>query len=248
MLLIHLRSVISFAFYHQIVFVKKRLMAFFGLYLFFLSLLISYFVGGAYINKNLPGLLKSFPEVTFQNGVLTAPEHSVSVPIKNPAIQFIFDASKDAVPPAVSNDTLLLWVHGNQLLLSTGGRSQIQTFPPDFSFVTSQENLTKYQPMLLSSARLSLLFFSAFFILISLFLAFGMAFCVGILFKIIRGRKIPYAILARWAFFMLGPISLLWYLRLWINIPLFAFAQLILCVIYMQQIFNLLPEAPSHAH
>ena len=172
MLLIHLRSIISFAFYHKVAFVKKRLMVLFGLYLFFLSLLIAYFVGGSYVNKNLPALLKAFPEVTFENGILTAPDHAVSVSFPNNPVKLIFDASKEAVPPPVSADTPVIWVHNNQILITANGRSQVQPLPADLSFVSSQENLSKYKSALLSSARLALLFISVFFILFSLFCSF----------------------------------------------------------------------------
>jgi len=216
--------------------------------LFLLSLLVSYFTASAYINKNFPSFLKNFPEVTFEKGVLTAPEHPVSISIPGSPAQLIFDASKDAIPPATSADTPLIWVHGNQLLISANGSTQTQFLPSELSFVTSQENLAKYQPVLLSSARLTFAFFSVFLILFIAFFSFCLAFATGLTFKIVRQIPLPYPVLARWAFFLLGPLSLLWYIRLWVNIPLFSFAQLILCIIYMQQIFNLLPEGPSHAH
>lgn len=248
MLFLHLRTIFSFAYYHHLSLIKKRLVVFFGIYLFFLSALIAYFVGGAYINKNFPTLLKNFPEVTFEKGVLTAPEHPVSVPLPNSPVQFIFDASPDAVPPAVSATTPLIWVHDNQILISANGRTQTQFLPPDLSFVTSQENLEKYQPALLSSARLTFLVFSVFFILFVMFFSFCLAFATGLMFRILRQAPVPYSVLARWAFFLLGPLSVLWYIWLWVRIPLFSLAQLILCVIYVQQIFNLLPEVPPHAN
>lgn len=246
MLLLHLRTLLSFAFYHQLSFVKKRLMVIFGIYLFLLSLLIAYFAGTAYINKNLPLLLKAFPEVTFEKGILTSPDGPVSVSLPDSPVQLIFDASKDAVPPPVSATAPLIWVHNNQILISANGRTQTQFLPEDLSFVTSQENLSKYQSILLSSARLAFLFFSAFFILFMLFFSFCLAFAAGLAFRLIRQISVPYPILARWAFFLLGPLSILWYIELWVKIPLFSFAQLIVCVIYMQQIFNLLPEVPPH--
>ena len=246
--MLHLRTIFSFAIYHQLSFAKKRLMVIFGIYLFSLSALIAYCVGSAYVSKEFPALLKTFPEVTFEKGVLTAPQHPVSVSLPNSPIQFIFDASKDAVPPAVSSTTPLIWVHNNQILISANGRTQTQFLPEDLSFVTSQENLEQYQSALLSSARLTLLFLSIFFILFILLLSFGLAFATGLMFKILRQTPVPYSILARWAFFLLGPLSVLWYIWLWVKIPLFSFAQLIVCIIYMQQIFNLLPEVPPHAN
>ena len=69
-----------------------------------------------------------------------------------------------------------------------------------------------------------------------------LAAAAGLFFKLLSRRAVPNRIIFKWAFFMLGPLCALWYARLWVNIPLFSLAQVILCLIYMQQIFNTLPE------
>ena len=71
---------------------------------------------------------------------------------------------------------------------------------------------------------------------------FCLAGATGLFFKLLYRSYVPRAAVLKWAFFMLGPLSALWYVRMWVNIPLFTFAQVILCIIYMQQIFNTLPE------
>ncbi|MBO4674486.1 MAG: DUF1189 family protein [Elusimicrobiaceae bacterium] len=248
MLLIHLRTLFSFRFYHQLSFVRKGLMAFFGIYLFFLSLLVVYFASASQIRHKLPILLKNFPEVTFEKGFLTAPQTPVSFKVPSSGIELIFDASKNAVPPQHTTQSTLLWIHENQLHLFANGHQQSQVLPSDLTFVTSQQNLEKYQGSIALSLRLSALIASFFLIAFVMLLSFCLAFATGLLFKLLRNIAVPYAVLVRWAFFLLGPLSILWYIRLWINIPLFSFAQLILCIIYMQQIFNLIPEDPSHAH
>ena len=223
-------------------------MVFFGIYLFFLSLLLVYFASGSQIRRKLPVLLKNFPEVTFEKGFLTAPQTPVSFKVPSSGIKLIFDASKNAVSPQPDEQNTLVWIHENQLHFFANGRQQSQTLPAELTFVTSQQNLEKYQDSIALSLRLSTLIASFFLIIFVMSLSFCLAFTTGLLFKFLRNIAVPYVVLARWAFFLLGPLSVLWYIRLWINIPLFSFAQLILCIIYMQQIFNLIPEDSSHAH
>lgn len=223
-------------------------MVFFGIYLFFLSLLLVYFASGFQIRHKLPLLLKNFPEVTFEKGFLTAPQTPTSFKVPNSEIELIFDASKNAMPPQSTIRGTLLWIHENQLHLFANGRQQSQTLPSELTFVTSQQNLEEYRGAIALSLRLSALIASFFLIIFVMLLSFCLAFATGLFFKLIRNLAVPYAVLTRWAFFLLGPLSILWYIRLWINIPLFSFAQLILCIIYMQQIFNLIPEDSSHAH
>lgn len=248
MLLVHLRTILSFAFYHQLSFAKKGLLVAFGVYLFLLSALMAYFAQGAYLNKNVPLLLKNFPEVTFEKGVLVAPEKPVSVSWPGDKAELIFDAAKDAIPPQSAPDTPLIWVNNNLIYIFANNQVQKQILPSELTFTTSQENLSTYQNSILISLRLAFFVVSLFLIIFLLCFSFCLAFSTAIVFRIIRRIDIPYSILARWSFFLLGPLSVLWYIRLWINIPLFSLAQVILCIIYMQQIFNFVSEVPPHAH
>ena len=219
-------------------------MAGFGIYLFFLSTLVFYFFSNAYIQDNLPVLLKNFPQVTFEKGVLTAPAQPVSVSVPQSDFKLVFDASCP-VPPSgeemLKTNTLLQVCKDTVYMPSSGGVQQ-QKLPESFSFVSSQENLAKQQESL-AAALGAVAFLTSHFVIPKMMLfGFCVAGATGLFFKMLYRSSVPRKLVLKWAFFMLGPLSALWYVRLWYPIPLFTFAQVILCVIYMQQIFNTLPE------
>ena len=80
--------------------------------------------------------------------------------------------------------------------------------------------------------------------MLALFLLFDYCLALGVLFffNVWRGAALAKPILLKLAVFLLGPLTLLFFIHLWVTIPLFTMAQLILCIIYVQQIFNTLPE------
>lgn len=242
MLWIHLKTLFSFQFYHQLLLAKKRLLVFFALYLWLLSILMVYFAAGSFLGKNLPVFLKNFPQVTFDKGILTEPKNPVEITLPDSDIKLIFDASENARPPQTDAQTPLLWVNQGNLYLFSGGRSQIQPLPKDMTFTTDQDTLEKYKDDLVFSLKLAIFLVSLVLVPCVFFFSFCLAFSVGLSFKLFRLSAVPLPILARWSFFMLGPLAVLWYIRLWVHIPLFSLAQLILCIIYMQQIFNLTVE------
>jgi len=244
MLWIHLKTLFSFQFYHQLILAKKRLFVFFAIYLWLVSILMVYFAAGSFFQKNLPVIFKNFPQVTFQNGVLTDPKEPVEITLPDSNIKLIFDASENAVPPKTDAQIPLVWINRNNLYLFSGGRSQVQTLPADMTFTTDPATLEKYQDDVLFSLKLAVFIVSLPLVPFILFLSFCLALSVGLTFKLIRLSTVPLSVVARWAFFMLGPLSVLWYVRMWFFIPLFSLAQLILCIIYMQQIFNLIVEKP----
>lgn len=240
----HLKTIFSFRVYHLLTFASRRFMVGFGVYLFFLSAIVFYFFTSGYIQNNLPVLLKNFPQVTFEKGVLVQPQTPVSVSIPQSDFKITFDASLKTPPSAdelLRTNTLLL-VSANKLYMAGSGGVQTQQLPETFSFVTSQENLQKQQEAL-STALAAVAFLTALMV-IPFMLAFGfcLAAAAGLFFKLLFRSAVPRGAVFKWAFFMLGPLTALWYIRLWYPIPLFTFAQLILCIIYMQQIFNTLPE------
>ncbi len=61
---------------------------------------------------------------------------------------------------------------------------------------------------------------------------------VLLFFNLFSRAHLPKRVLCKMAFFLLGPLSTLWLVRLWIPIPFFLLAQIILAIIYTQQIFN----------
>lgn len=244
MLFIHLKTLFSFRFYHQLILAKKRLLVFFALYLWLLSILMVYFASSSFLKKNLPVFLKNFPQVTFDKGFLTAPQQPVEVTLPDSNIQLIFDASEKALPPQTNAQTPLLWVNQNNLYLFANGQTQIQPLPKEMTFTSDAATLEKYKDDLLFSLKLAVFIVSLLLVPFVLFLSFCLAFSVGLSFKLFRLSAVPLSVVARWAFFMLGPLTVLWYIRLWVRVPLFSLAQVILCIIYMQQIFNLIVEKP----
>ncbi len=244
MLWAHLKTIFSFRFYHYLSFATGRQMAVFGIYLFMLSSIVFYFFSNGYINQNLPLLLKNFPQVTFEKGVLTQPQQAVSVSLPQSDLKLVFDASLKTPPSAeemLKNNTLGL-ITGNKIYVPSANGLDQTELPETLNFITSQENLEKQKEVLAATLSAFALFTSLFAIPLVMLFGFCTAGAIGFFFKLIRRSYVPRAVVLKWAFFMLGPLSALWYLRLWFNIPLFTLAQVILCIIYMQQIFNTLPE------
>lgn len=244
MLWLHFKTIFSFSFYKRLLFASRKQMIAFGVYLFLLSVLVFHFAADHHIEKNLPILLKNFPQVTFEKGVLTAPQEPLSVTIPQTDFRIVFDAARQ-VPPTQSEMAekgILMLVTGNQMYMPTSAGVQAQPIPAEATFTTTQEFLAKQQDTLEFS--LSAISFMASLMIIPFVLLFGfcVASAVGLFFKLLGGLFIPRAAIFKWAFFILGPFCALWYVRLWFYIPLFTLAQVILCIIYVQQIFNTLTE------
>ncbi len=244
MLFAHLKTIFSFRFYHRLAFASGRHMFAFGVYLFFLSAIVFYFFSNAYIADNLPILLKNFPQVTFEKGFLTEPKTPVSLTVAQSDLKIVFDASLKTPPSAeeMLRKNMLALISGNKVYVPSSGGVQQRTLPAEFSFVTSQENLEKEKESLAAALGAVAFLSSLFAIPLAMLFGFCLAGATGLFFKLLYRSDVPRAAVLKWAFFMLGPLSALWYVRMWVNIPLFTFAQVILCIIYMQQIFNTLPE------
>lgn len=238
MLFIHFKTLFSFDFYHRTSLAPKKGLILWAVYLFLLSLLMLYFASGSFLNKTVPIVLKNFPVISFEKGVLVAPKNPVTVPVPYTDFTMVFDASDKATPPTPETNQPVLWVHNNMLYLFAGGQTQTRKLPSEMTFTTTPETLEKYQVPLLISLRLAILIAGLVLIPFVMFLSFVLAFATGFMFKLLRLNPVPPDTLARWSLFLLGPLSVLWYIHLWVSIPLFSLAQLILCIIYMQQIFN----------
>ena len=244
MLWVQLKTIFSFRVYHLLTATSVRQRVWFVLYLFLASVLVSYLFTGSYLRKNLPVFLKNFPQVTFEKGVLTEPKTPVFASVPHSPFRLAFDATRQT-PPSVDemmqSNTLLL-VNGKTVYIPGAAGMQTRELPPQADFTTTQDFLKKNQPAI--GALLRLMAFTASLLLIPLILAFDfcLAGAVGFFFNMLRLKRVRSARVLTWALFLLGPLTALWWVKLWVNIPLFLFAQLILCIIYMQQIFNTLPE------
>jgi len=240
----HLKTIFSFRIYHRLAFATRGQTAWFASYLFFLSLLIFHFAAAAHIRENLPVLLKNFPQVTFEKGFLTQPKEPVSMTVPQTDFIITFDASRQT-PPTLAEMTekkQLMLVSQNRLYMPSSSGVQSREIPPAADFTASPDFLNRHRQDI--SAALGAVGFFASLLLVPFIMLFDfcVAAAVGLFFKLITRSAVPRGVVFKWAVFMLGPLAALWYVRLWINIPLFTLAQIILCIIYMQQIFNTLPE------
>ncbi len=240
MLFIHFKTLFSFKFYQRLIALAPRYAWGFALYLFAVSVIVCVFFTNSVLKNNLPAFLKNFPQVTFEKGVLTAPDVPVEAPIPGTDFRITFDASAQVPPSAaelIKNNTLA-WVHKNQIYIVSGERLQMQTLPENLSFTSSQENLKKYKGTLAAALRITA-FFTSMFVLGFVFLMnWGLALCVCLFFNVFHHSPLSKGMLCKLAAFLLGPLMTLWCVRLWVNIPLFSLAQFIVCVIYVQQIYN----------
>ena len=248
MLFIHFKSIFSFKFYHRLVQLSALQTALFLCYLFALCALVLFFYTGSVLKTNLPLFLKNFPQVTFENGTLTAPETPVVAPVPGTDFKIVFDA-KAQLPPSnteLLQTNTLAWVHGNQLYIPSASGLQTKTLPNNLNFTSDPQTIEKYKTSLSISLRIAL--FITALLMIGLFLLGDFCLTLGmvLLFNILRARPYSRGPLIKMAVFLLGPLCTLFLARLWISIPLFALAQVIVCIIYVQQIFNSLPEKQSH--
>ena len=240
MLFIHFKTLFSFKFYHHLAALSPKYAVGFVAYLFALCIIVGFFFTGSVLNKYLPAFLKNFPQVTFEKGVLTAPQEPVSALIPNTDFKIVFDASA-AMPPSAEElvkDNTVAWVHQNGLYVPSGDALQRQEIPANFNFTSSQETLDKYRSTLSASLRAALFITSILFLLLLLMYEFGLALCVLLAFNILHGAFYSKTTLVKLAVFLLGPLTTLFLVRLWVHIPLFTLAQVVLCIIYVQQIFN----------
>ena len=244
MLWVHLQTIFSFRSYHLLAFTSLRQRVGFAAYLLLLSMVVFYFFSSAYIGKNLPIFLKNFPDVTFESGTLTAPQTAVSAPLPRSDFKIVFDASRN-VPPTVNEmieNNTLMFVTQKTLYMPASTGVQSRPLPKELTAHTTPEWLEQNEAMLAASLRFIAFIFSLFLIPLILLFDFCIASAVGLFFNLLRPYRLSRRRILTWAFFMLGPLTVLWFVRLWVTIPLFTLAQFILCIIYMQQIFNTFPE------
>ncbi len=240
MLFIHFKTLFSFSFYRRLVQLTTRQTVGFVCYLCALAVIICFFVTGSVIHKNLPIFLKNFPQVTFEKGVLTAPDKAVSAPIPGTDFKLVFDASAQTPPSAqeLLQQNTLAWVHKNQLYIPSANGLQQQTLPDTLSFTSTPQTVEKYKTTLSASLRLSILLVSLFFIPFMMLGCYCLSLGLALFFNLWRRTHLPRGVLFKLAAFLLGPLTTLWLVRLWVEIPLFGLAQFIVCIIYVQQIFN----------
>ena len=244
MLGIHLRTIFSFRIYHRLLLTTRAQRVGFLVYLFLLSWLVYYTFASGQISQKLPVFLHHFPQVTFEKGILKEPQHPVYAYLPGGDFRIAFDGARTTPPTTqelIAHNTLALIT---QRTIYTPGSSSVQAhpIPVQFSATTTQDFLTQHQALLASSLKATVLLLALLIIPLIFLFDFCMAAAVGFFFNVISPRPVSSQAVWIWAVFLQGPLSVLWYIHLWYTIPLFTLAQLILCIIYVQQIFNLTSE------
>lgn len=244
MLGLHLRTIFSFRSYLWLRLTTRTQRIGFAIYLFLLSWLVFYTFASGQIARRLPVFLHHFPQVTFEKGVLTAPQNPVYAYLPESDFNIAFDGARTTPPTSeelLEHNTLAL-VAQNTVYMPGSGNVQTYPVPTQFSATTTQDFLTQHQPLLESSLKATVLLLSLLVIPFIFLFDFCMAAAVGFFFNLLAPRPVTTGSVWCWAFFLQGPLAVLWYVHLWHPIPLFTLAQLILCIIYIQQIFNLACE------
>ena len=182
MLFIHVKTLFSFRFYHRLAQLRIPYVAGFAIYLFLLNIIVLFFFTGSFLKTNLPVFLKNFPQVTFENGILTQPQQAVSAPVPNTDFKIVFDATADKAPSAeeLLQSNTLAWVHKNQLYIPSASGLQIQDLPKNLNFTSDQQTIEKYRKSLFTSLRLAIFLVSL--LLVVLFLLFDYCLALGVLF------------------------------------------------------------------
>lgn len=244
MLGLHLKTLFSFSFYHRLAQASCWQMLWFAVYIFLLSVTVFTFYAGNYTEKQLPLLLKNFPEVTFTKGVLTAPEGPVSVRVPETDFSIVFD-NKNPVPASsqeLAERQIVMLVRENYVYMPGAAGLQARKLPEQMDFTTSQTFLSAQVPALKSMIT-AMAFCGALFLFpLMMLAAFGAAVCIGLFWRAAMRMAVPVKTLCKWAVFLLGPASALWLINLFWPVPLFALAELVLLTIYLQQIFNTYPR------
>lgn len=244
MLVIWLQTVFSFRSYHRLGQLGPWRTAFFALYLLLVGSLIFNIYFAWQIHQKLPAFIQSVPTLTFEKGRLTAPAGKTTVYIPGTEYKIIFQAAPGTLPTQqdFAAQKILAWVQGDSAyMLSVGGLSK-QTIPSSFSAQITPEWLAKQAPAARSFLQ-TIIFFGSLLAL-GFFLVFSilMAGAVIYFWRGMTRSALPIRTLWKWAILLQGPALVLWTVQLLAGVPLFAFALFILFNIYVQQIFNTLPD------
>lgn len=244
MLGLHWKTIFSFSVYHRLAWATKWQAAWFVIYLFLICFLgLNLFIG-RYISDQLPLMIKNFPTIRLEKGRLVEPQKPVAFEIPQSGFYIVFDGGLKA-PPSKEDFAAHNWaaVAGpDGLYMPTAAGVQKQPWPASYSFTTTQEFLNQYKETIAGLIN-AMAFMTSFIIIPLMFLFFFCAaMTAGLFFRLLSRQWVPLSLVAKWAVFLLGPLSALWLVHLFIGIPLFSLAVLFVSIIYMQQIFNTLPE------
>ena len=244
MISVFFQSVFSFRSYHRLRALGPWRTGFFVFYLLLLGVLAFNIWFTVQLNKKLPVFLHAVPELTFEKGVLTAPEKALSVSIPGTDFTVVFDA-KAKTPPSRQffiDKHILFYMAGNKIYTVSVAGVQSQTLPPQLNAKVTPQLLEQYTPSIKSVLQAAA-FLGSFFALGLFFLfSFLLAASVVYMWSGWKRTPLPAGVVLRWAALLQGPALVLWMVNLFWGVPLFIFGLFILFMMYTQQIFNVMPE------
>ncbi len=243
MLFIWWKSIFGFRSYHTLKNAKGWQAVLFGVYLLLMGTLVFNVYFGFQLSKQLPGFLASVPEIRLEQGKLIQPDHAVTLPVARTGFHIVLDAQA-AQPPSYQqflDKKIMAFVSAERIYMPSVAGIQSQPFPSQWNFHWTPQ-LLKEKTSLIGHVLQSLAFFGSVLAL-GLFLIFSLLLAGAVLlwWNGLSRRRLPMAILWRWAVFLQGPAMVLWIVHLFFGVPLFIFGLFILFNIYSQQIFNTLP-------
>ena len=244
MISIFFQSVFSFRSYHRLRALGPWRTGLFVFYLLLLGVLTLNIWFAVQLNEKLPVFLRAVPELTFEKGVLTAPEKTLSVNIPGADFTAVFDATAKNPPSRQEfiNKRILFFIGGNKIYTVSVAGVQSQTLPPRLNMKVTPQLLEKYTPSIKSVLQAAAFFGS--FLALGLFFLFSFLLAASAVYMWSGWRRtpLPAGVILRWAALLQGPALALWMVNLFWGVPLFVFGIFILFMIYTQQIFNVMPE------
>ena len=243
MLLIWLKSIFSFSIYHLLGKTSAWRTAFFMLYLTLVGILVFNIYFAYQVHQNLPIFIQHFPTLTFTKGrLITQDKKILSIPGTDQSIIF---APEEVLPPSKEEfveKQVVAFIRADRFYMPTVTGVSSQLIPPEIDGQINAQTLQTYAPTLRSLLQ-TFAFIGAFLIVGGFFIfSFLMAWTVCFFWRNLMRAPVALSTLTRWAVFLQGPVLVLWIIHLCIGVPLFFLAVFILLNIYVQQIFNTLPD------
>ena len=243
MLAVWFKTIFSFTAYHQLGKVSAWKTAFFMLYVGLVGILVFNVYFAWQIHQKLPVFIRNFPTITFEKGQLLTQE-KITLSIPGTSQQIILATSSDDPPTKQEflDKQIALFVQNNRLYMPSMTGVSSQPIPSEIDGKIDTQTLQTHAQTLRNLLQTvicigSFLLVGAFF-LFSYFMAWTLCF----FWQGFQRATLPLGLITRWAVFLQGPALVLWIINLIYSVPLFVFAVFILFNIYVQQIFNTLPD------
>lgn len=243
MLVIWFKTIFSFSIYPLLRRVTPWRTAFFALYLWLMGVLVFNLYFAWQVHDKLPVFIRNFPTLNFEKGHLVSEEKAV-IHIPSTDYAILLDSTRQSPPTAqeFADKHWLAFINDNQLyMLSVAGVSS-QPIPAQVDGIIDAAWLQEHSSSIRGVLQTMIFMGSFFFLALFFFLSWLMAGSVILFWMGFNRHPMPLGIMTRWAIFLQGPALVLWIVNLLSGVPLFVLALFILFNIYVQQIFNILPD------